>query len=108
MDIENIKNWKLHPDVSMETAYFLSQFGRKQMFTLADRFKLQYPSIFNISYSKEDFQFLHTFTEHCVLKSFEAFFEGLFGIPFNYEHMNKTEEVIDLIQILLAVCTTNL
>ncbi|XP_044733066.1 multiple inositol polyphosphate phosphatase 1-like [Chrysoperla carnea] len=65
------------------------------MFTLADRFKLQYPSIFKIPYSKEDFQFLHTFTEHCVLKSFEAFFEGLFGVPFdkNYEQLkNKTEE----------------
>jgi hypothetical protein len=77
-DIENIRNWRINPNISVERNSELVETGWNELRGIARRFQAAYPTILPSTYNRSQFLFRGTDRQRTVA-SLQGFGEGLFG-----------------------------
>lgn len=77
-DIENIRNWRMNPNVTVDRNSELVETGWNELRGLAQRFQAAYPTILPSSYNRSLFLFRGTDRQRTVA-SLQGFADGLFG-----------------------------
>ncbi|XP_069691313.1 multiple inositol polyphosphate phosphatase 1-like [Periplaneta americana] len=79
-DLENLRKWT--PQAVSTVAMSLTSQGYKDMYKMAQRFKIRFPSLLNKSYHPDLFEVQFTNTQRTTLSAY-AFIDGIFGTTIN-------------------------